>query len=484
MAHRKFNIEEQGDLIPESKGFRIDLFEKIPILKKMAKSRYYQFTLTFIGLFVFFVVILGGFIGTPIGNRNIAIVLIWIFWWFLLISVLVPFLGRFWCSMCPLPFFGDFFQRLSLIKVRVGKTGYLRNKIYGLNKKWPKSLNNIWIPNFTFLTLCSFSAVLITRPFISSIVLGGMLLVATIFGLIFNLRTFCRHVCPVSGFIGLYSKASMIELRSKDKSVCEKCSDKGCLRGNEKGWGCPWSEYMGKMDRNNNCGLCMECVKTCSNDNIALNLRPFSSERNIKGYDESWKAFIDVGTSHVYSMIYLGASGKLKDWVNAAESGDWVGFFTYIVALWLFSLVIVPGIFYLLSLLIKKMSNVKSISVKEIFIAYSYVLIPLGLLAWIAFSIPLILINGSYVISIFSDPFGWGWDLFGTANFHWHPFIPEYVGMIQIALLLIGLGYAIHNGYFIGQGLFNSAKAAFRGLIPIALFSTTIVIAFILFFLG
>lgn len=484
MKQTKSEVENQEYLIPENKGFRIDIFEKIPIIKQIVKSRYYQFTLTFIGLFVFFIVILGGFIGTPIGNRNIAIVLIWIFWWFLLISILVPFLGRFWCSMCPLPFFGDFFQRLSLIKVRVGKTGYLRNKIYGLNKKWPKALNNIWIPNFTFLTLCSFSAVLITRPVVSSIVLGGMLLVATFFGLVFNLRTFCRHVCPVSGFIGLYSKASMLELRSKDKIVCEKCTEKGCFRGNEKGWGCPWSEYMGKMDRNNNCGLCMECVKTCPNDNIALNIRPFSIERNIKGLDESWKAFIDVGTSHAYSMIYLGASGKLKDWVNAAESGDWVGFFTYVVALWLFSLVVVPGIFYLLSLMIRKLSNTKTISVKEIFIAYSYILIPLGLMAWIAFSIPLILINGSYVISIFSDPFGWGWDLFGTANFHWQPFIPDYIGFIQIALLLIGLGYAIHNGFFIGQQLFNSAKAAFRGLIPIAVFSTMIVIAFILFFLG
>lgn len=484
MINSKSENQEQEKLIPENKGFRIDIFEKIPIIKKIAKSRYFQFTLTFIGLFVFFIVILGGMIGTPIGNRNIAIVLIWIFWWFLLISVLVPFFGRIWCAMCPLPFFGDFFQRLSFIKVRTGKTGYLRNKLYGLNKKWPKSLNNIWIPNFMFLTLCSFSAVLITRPFVSSIVLGGMFVVATILAMIFRLRVFCRNICPVSGFIGLYSKASMLELRSKDSDICEKCTEKGCLRGNENGWGCPWSEYMGKMDRNNYCGLCMECVKTCPNDNIALNLRPFSSERNIKGYDEAWKAFIDVGTSHAYSMIYLGASGKLKDWVNAAESGDWSGFLIYIALLWSISLVVVPALFYVLSLLIQWLSKTKTVTIKEIFLAYSYVLIPLGLMAWIAFSIPLILINGSYVISIISDPFGWGWDLFGTSNFHWQPFIPDYIGLIQIGLLLIGLGYAIHNSFFIGQRLFKSAKAAFRGVIPVAVFSLIITLAFILFFIG
>lgn len=483
MKKEKLTTGNDG-LLRENKGFRIDLFERFPIIKKIVKSRYFQFGLTFAGLFVFFIVILGGIIGTPIGNRNLAVVLIWIFWWFALISVLVPFFGRIWCAMCPLPFFGDFLQRLSFIKVRVGKTSYLRNKLYGLQKKWPKRLNNIWIPNFTFLILCSFSAVLVTRPFISATVLGGMLLLATILALVFQLRTFCRHICPVSGFIGLYSKASMLELRSKDTDICVKCTEKGCLRGNENGWGCPWQEYMGKMDANNYCGLCMECVKTCPNDNIALNLRPFSSERNIKGFDESWKAFIDVGTSHAYSMIYLGASGTLKDWVNAAESGNWSGFFIYLAALWSISLVIVPAIFYLLSLLISKMAKVKTVKVKEIFLAYSYVLIPLGLLAWIAFSIPLILINGSYVISIISDPFGWGWDLFGTAGFHWHPFIPDYIGYIQIGLLLIGLGYAIHSGYYIGQRLFNSSKAAFRALIPISIFSTCIALAFILFFLG
>ncbi|MEI6901006.1 MAG: 4Fe-4S binding protein, partial [Bacteroidota bacterium] len=349
------------ELIPENKLWKIDLFEKFPFIKSISRSRYFQFSLTFAGLIIFFIVILAGIIGTPIGNRNIAIVLIWIFWWFILISVLVPFMGRIWCAMCPLPFFGDFLQRLSFIRVRVGKTNYLRNKLYGLNRKWPKALNNIWIPNFTFLILCSFSAFLVTRPIVSSIVLGGMLLLATILASIFRLRAFCRHVCPVSGFIGLYSKASMLELRSKDTLVCKSCKEKGCLRGNENGWGCPWSEYMGTMDRNNYCGLCMECVKTCPNDNIALNLRPFASERNIKGYDESWKSFIDVGTSHAYSMIYLGASGTLKDWVNAAESGNWKGFLIYIVVLWSVSLVIVPGIFYLLSLLIRWLSKTKEV---------------------------------------------------------------------------------------------------------------------------
>lgn len=469
-----------------NKRSEFDLFEKIPLLKKAVKSRYFQFFLMLPNLFVFYVIIISGLIGTPIGNRNIAIVVLWIFWWFLLIAVLVPIGARIWCAMCPLPFFGDFLQRLSFIKVRTGKTSYLRNKMFGLNKVWPKRLKNIWIPNFTFLTLCTFSAILVTRPFVTSVVLGLMILLATVLAVIFRLRVFCGHICPVSGFIGLYSKAATLELRSKDKDVCLKCKDRGCFRGNERGWGCPWGEDMKSMDRNNYCGLCMECVKSCPNDNIGLNIRSFSpsSETKIKGYDESWKGFIDVGTSHVYTMIYLGTSGTLKDMVNAPESGNWSGFFMYMLILWSVSLLIIPGIFYLMSLLAKKLSRIDTIPVKEIFKAYSYVLIPVGLLAWIAFSFPLIFINGSYVLNVLSDPLGWGWDLFGTANLEWHPLIPEYLGFIQIALLIFGLGYSIYRGYFIGQKLYGSSMAAYRALLPFAALASVIALAFIMFFIG
>ncbi|MEI6576336.1 MAG: 4Fe-4S binding protein [Bacteroidota bacterium] len=476
--------KQYADLLTESKGFRINLFKKFPLLKKFAKLKGFQFILILPSLFIFYIIIISGLIGTPMGNRNIAIVVLWILWWFLLIAILVPLLGRSWCAMCPLPWFGDLFQRMSFFKVRPGKTNYLRNKMFGFNLTWPKRLKNIWLPNINFLILCTFSAILVTRPFVSSFVVGAMLVLATVLAIVFRQRAFCSHVCPVSGFIGLYSKTAMLELRSNDKDVCKNCTDKGCLRGNENGWGCPWFEYMGNLDRNNNCGLCMECVKSCPNDNIALNLRPFATETTLKGYDEAWKGFIDVGTSHAYSLIYLGSSGVLKDWVNPTQSHNWIGFFSYVVILWLFSLLVVPALFFLFTSLSNKLSHTTTVSYKEAFKAYSYILIPLGLLAWIAFSVPLLLVNGSYIVSVISDPLGWGWNLFGTRDFLWHPVIPEYIGFIQIALLLIGLGYAIYKGFFVGQHLYNSATAAFRALLPVAVFSTIIALAFIMLYIG
>jgi ferredoxin len=436
-------------------------------------------------LIIFYIIILAGFIGTPVGNRNIAIVFIWILWWFVLIGILVPFGSRVWCTMCPMPFFGDWFQRRALIKVREGKAaGGIKNKMFGQHKKWPKALSNIWMQNIGFLALCTFSAILVTRPLVTSTVLAGITLFATVLAMIYRQRTFCTYLCPVSGFLSLYSMTSTVELRSADLDVCQKCKTKSCRTGNEDGWACPWFLYMGKLDRNNYCGFCMECVKSCPNDNIALNLRPFAADMNIKGYDEAWKGFIMLALAMAYSVILLGPNGQVKDWANVAEVGNWSGFGIYTVILWLSALVVLPAIFYAFTWIARRLVGQVEVPMKSVFLGYSYMLVPLGLLAWIAFSVPLIFVNGSYIAVVASDPFGWGWDLFGTAHVPWSPIWPEYLVIVQTALLLYGLFIAMKKTHVVGVGLFGNNAAAFRGLLPMGLFGVLVTFAFMKFFVG
>jgi ferredoxin len=465
-------------------GFRLDLFRLVKPLMKFAKIRSFQFNLILPNLFVFYLLFIAGIFGTPVGNKNIIIVFIWILWWFLLITIMLPFGSRIWCAMCPIPFFGDWLQRLTLIKVRKGKSKGINNKLYGLNKRWPKRLSNIWLQNIAFLVLCTFSAILVTRPIVTVGVLGSLVIIATILAPIYKMRTFCSYLCPVSGFLSLYSMTSTVELRSRDTDVCLKCKTKSCRTGNEDGWACPWFIYMGKLDRNNYCGMCMECIKSCPNDNIGFNARPFASDVRIKGYDEAWKGFIMLALAMAYSIILLGSNGSIKDWANVTETGQWAGFLAYAGSLWFIALIFLPAMFYLFAKFSHYLSRAKEIPFKEIFLGYAYVLVPLGLLAWIAFSFPLIFVNGSYIISVISDPLGWGWDLFGTAHFPWRPLIPEYLGLFQIVLLLIGLYYAIDRGFKIGNHLFNSSLVALKALIPIGSFSTIVTFVFIRFFIG
>ena len=126
---------------------RYDLTQ-IPLLRRILVSRWPQFILTTVALVGFLLAILSGFIGTPVGSRNFGIIFVWIAWWAILMLVAVPFLGRGWCSICPIPIPGEWLQRGSLLKP--GK-----KKGWGLRKRWPNRFRNIWIQNGTFVLVAS-----------------------------------------------------------------------------------------------------------------------------------------------------------------------------------------------------------------------------------------------------------------------------------------------------------------------------------------
>ena len=79
---------------------------------------------------------------------------------------------------------------------------------------------------------------------------------------------------------------------------------------------------------------------------------------------------------------------------------------------------------------------------RQTFIAFAYALIPLGLAAWIAFSLAFVFANLSYLWPALSDPFGWGWNLFGTTSMAWTPYLTRVVPALQTLALLGGLMWA------------------------------------------
>jgi hypothetical protein len=469
----------------EENSWRFDVFGRWPLLKRLVRMRGFQFVLILPNLALFYFFLITGLFGTPVGNRNMIIVFVWILWWVVLIAGLMPLGSRVWCTMCPLPFVGDWLQRRAVVGVRSGKSPGTENRFFGLQKRWPKKLSNIWLQNFGFLFLATFSALLVTRPIVSVTLFAAMIIIAAGMALVFRLRTFCNYVCPISGFLSLYAMTSTVELRSSDKNECLKCKTKSCIRGSDKGWACPWNVYMGKLDRNNYCGLCFECVKSCPNDNISLYARPFAtSDYMIKGFDEVWKASIMLVLAFSYSVVLLSPWGRFKDWANISEKHIWSGFGTYAAGQMLLALVVFPGLYYLAIRLAKWYSGANAVSVREMFLAYSYMLVPMGLLAWIAFSIPLIMVNGSYIISVVSDPLGWGMNLFGTADFAWTPFKPHWVPFLQVGVLLVGLYYSLRGLHRVASKVLPDPAQRSRSLVPPAALLFGITLVFLKLFIG
>lgn len=457
-------------------GWRIEL-TRIPFLKRLLRWRGFQPVLMLVTLFGFVLAVMTGLFGTPVGSKNFAIVFVWIVWWGLLKIVLVPFTGRLWCTMCPIPAPGEWLQRRGIVVKR-------RDKPLSLGRKWPRKLDNVWLQNFGLLAVTTFSPVILTLPSVTGIVLLAFIAMAVVLSLVFERRVFCRYLCPVGGFVGLYSLVSPLELRVKDTEVCRNHREKECYLGSAEGYGCPWMVKPWRLRRNAYCGLCTECLKSCPKDNVALNLRLFGLDLLIKAerrLSEAYNALIMLTCALIYSAIFLGPWGWLKDWAGLSSIS---GRALYAVVFLAVNLLVVPGLFLLATALSKVLSSVWGVSLKQLFINYSYALVPMGLAVWIAFSFSFLLVNGSYALSVISDPFGWGWDLFGTRSYPWTPMLIGLMPYLQVVTLVSGLVFSIYITYRIGRQHSTDEGQVLRGLIPIAAFLTVVTVTFLRLYLG
>jgi polyferredoxin len=455
---------------------RINLLKHVPWLRRVLISRLYQPVLMLITLFFFTLAILTGLFGTPAGSRNFSIVFVWIVWWGLLIIVLVPFAGRFWCSICPIPAPGEWLQRRSIVNRVPGK-------LHTLHWRWPTRFKNMWLQNFGFLGMAIFSVIILTRPSVTGWVLLTIIIVAVVLSILYDKRVFCRYVCPVGGFVGLYSLVAPIEVRVADPAICATHTPKDCLTGNEYGYGCTWMVTPGELVRNAYCGMCAECLKTCPKNNVVINLRPFGSDLLVgeeRRLDEAYKAFIMLGGALLYSAVLLGPWGWIKAWANMDTFPHWLAYALTLISV---TLLVIPALFGGTALLSKRLSHLQ-IPFRQVFIDYAYGLIPLGLAAWVAFSFGFVLTNGSYALPVLSDPFGWGWNLFNTVNFSWTPLLPSLINFLQVGTLVIGLLFSVNIVYRIASQHSQVARQPFRATLPIAGFMAGITVLFLWVYLG
>ena len=458
----------------------IDLFSKSGFIKKTVTSRWPQTVLMLLAMMLVYVVILTSVFGTKMSGRNLGVLLMWAIWLFLLIALLTPFLGRIWCTICPLPFFGDWVQRKSVMAPVEGTKGEYKNSYSGLFLKWPEILRNSWPKLFILLALTTFSTTLVALPKITGYAVIALLVLPTALALVFEHRAFCRYFCPVSGFVGPFSRMSTLALRNKSQKICDRCKPHYCKNGSAKGWACPYGINVGELNENSDCGMCLECTRSCLYNNVTLYARPFGRETGTRNISEAWLTISIFTLAIVYSILYQGHWPVVRDFVNILDKGNWDLFGIYVLILWSSVLIIMPGIVWALSAA-GKIISVQQNSTREVFLLSAGSLLPLGLMLWIAFVIPMLFVNVTFVAQSFSDPFGWGWDFFGTAGIPWHQFLPRTVPWIQSALVLAGLFLSLRNLHcsWLQQ---NPGVKSLAAAIPMGIFIFGSSVAMIAFF--
>ncbi len=451
-----------GVVAASSQSDRLDLMS-IRWFSAAMRSRVFRFTLRALVTALFILIIAAGLFGNQNPALNIAPLLTWTIWWGLLI-VLILFAGKTWCYVCPWDAMAEWTEKLAFW--RKNDDGL------GANLKWPRVVRNILIATLLFvgLTWIELGFGVTMRPRVTAYLAIAMLLMAIVSAMLFDRKSFCRYGCLVGRVSGLYALFASVEVRARSASACVGCRTKECIKGSDTAYGCPTFLYPGKLQTNTYCIQCMECVQACPHDNLAVNLRPWGADLVSEGKprtDEAYLALLMLAITGFHGLTMTPAWGQLIDAIRTAGGVGRIVGFSLGMALLMLGPIAVYAALVALSMLLGRNKSLQPLRYRDYFVRYAYALLPIALFYHIAHNMEHLLMEGPKIASMASDPFGWGWNLFGTASWVIPPMISlDKLWVIQVFLVLIGHVYSLWIAQKTSLRLFGNSTAAFRSQLP------------------
>lgn len=293
MTEEVFWAEEK-----QSRRFRFNLFKGYPKLRAFALSPWWPDRINYwFTLWVYPIVVAVLMWGPQTRDHNFALNFFWAWWW-PLILIGFPFVGRLWCAVCPFMIYGEVAQFVSL-------------------KLWPRQLRGwprAWAERWGgWILYGGFALILLWEELWNlenTAYLSGWLLLiitvgAVVCSVLFERRFWCRYLCPIGGMNGLFAKLSMVELRAQQGICSATCNTYHCYKGGpaegegQATNGCPVYSHPAQLTDNRNCVLCMTCLKACPHQSVELNLRPPGIQL--------WTAHTTSGYEVALLLLLLGA---------------------------------------------------------------------------------------------------------------------------------------------------------------------------------
>ncbi len=428
-------------------------------LNALVKKSWFPLMMQSSALLLFLLVITAGLIGHE--TNNIGPVITWTWWWVLLIFLVLGF-GKAFCMVCPWEAVTSMVTSLSL-KSRVKKLGY--------EKPWPKWARNIYpaILFFVVLTWFELGRDVTRSASMTAILAMLMVAMAVMVGIVYEKRAFCRYGCLVGRVSGLYAMFAPVELRAASAEVCAGCRTKDCYKGTETTTSCPTSLFPSKVDENTYCTLCTECVRSCPHDNIAINVRPFGVDLERKErfkWDEAILAIVLLSLTSFHGLTMTPQWVRMNQVLRAEFNLGASACFTLLMAL----VVLLPILlFWVAAKLAYRFAGTERVSVSRIFRAFAYSLVPIALFYHLAHNCMHFFTEGQHIIPLLSDPFGFGWDLFGTAGRSYPPILSvSTIWVLQILCIVIGHVYGVVLADRYANQLYDrQSKPVFKSLLPL-----------------
>jgi transcriptional regulator with AAA-type ATPase domain/NAD-dependent dihydropyrimidine dehydrogenase PreA subunit len=420
----------------KKKQFRFNLLNAYPNLRRFLRSPWWTDRINYgFTLWVFAFIVIIGFIGPQNRQENFTLNLFWAWWW-PLVLIGFPFVGRLWCAVCPFMIYGEVTQKLSL---------WLWPRQL---KRWPREAAEKWggwflFGLFTLIFLWEELWDLENTAYLSACLLLLITAGAMIFSAIFERRFWCRYLCPIGGMNGLFAKLSMTELRAQQGICSAECTTYQCYKGGpQKGEGletegCPLYSHPAQLEDNRDCVLCMTCLKACPHRSVEVNLRPPGIElwtTHIPRTYEVALLLLLLGGVFVHRLpelqLELGLSLDLNEfWQHFGFSVAALGIPATIPLLAYGGIQLVHRLIQILN------SNIQNPKPRA-FVELAYGYLPLVLTANLAHYLRLGLSEGGRLLPVTMATFGFSGE--GLPMFIAHPAVIEFLqGVTLIAGVLL-----------------------------------------------
>ncbi|VVB89063.1 4Fe-4S binding domain protein [uncultured archaeon] len=436
-------------------GEKSDLLD-VYYFRNLVKNRFFRPAVNLIFLFALLIIIYFGLSSEPDlrfrGGIPFATTMIWDLWHPLLAFTIILF-GRLWCFACPIGASVDWTQ-----------------SVFSFKRKYPEKYRNLWIAVILFLFIFAAERHLFmfTRnPPNTAYLLLSFTGLAMVMAVIFEKRSFCRYICPIGLVLGVFSMLSATELRCKSKKTCQDHNIKECIIGNEAGKPCPVGEFPQTMERNNYCIMCMECVKSCSKDNIRISPRLPGADlvKSVKTHlDEAYLVHgIIIMFLFVMGMERFEFRNVIINFVRSVAPFDTVMYRNFFVNYWrnmwaiiIFSLITLgaAGLMYLSTRI-----SLPGKNARQKFIELSYAFIPLGLSVYLAENTFRLLKGLFFITETAGKFFGQVWEF--AVNF-------DTIDQLQIILVFSGFIFTLWAGYLISKKLSNNEKDLKNSMIAVS----------------
>jgi hypothetical protein len=407
-------------------------------LGRLLADRRIRFAVRLVSVGVLALVLAASLAGDQSPTRNIAPTFIWVAWWvgFAYVSALV---GNVWAVVNPWAALFAWGEAL------VG-SGPPR-------RRYPPALG-VWPAVGLFLAFAWIELVYTGRSIPAQL---GHLIVAysalTWTGMaLFGRATWLRYADPFATAFGVLARFAPTEIRVTDSEACRGC-EIPCARPD------------------GTCLVCGACFDRATPGRREWNVRPFAAGLlNTWDVSPSMVAFVLVLLSTVTfdGFTATPAWASLEGSLYAALAPLGEARLTLIVTLGLIAFPVLFGLVYQGFARWMAWMGEDQLTAGTVACLFVLSLVPIAIAYHLAHYFTYLLIQGQLLIRLASDPFGFGWNLLGTARYR--PDIgivgARAVWYTAVVAIVVGHVLAVYVAHVVALREFRGRRAALRSQLP------------------